>query len=265
MSSYLILLPPSEMKIPGGKEELPYRMVKNLSSKNTFQSLESSREYLYARLREALVESPTAELEKAFGVKGKRLHEVVDLMADIFNQPTCPASLRYAGVMYDAIDYSSLSQKQRERFDARVYMVDGLFGLLKATDYIPEYKLKIDSRFLGIKVDKFWREALVQVFDELIRDKVVVDLLPEAHRSVLSFQRAKQVYRLQFAEYRQGTVKASGHASKQLKGELMRYILEHDSLDFSHLQQFTHSKGYAYADYLTTTTEKVTSITYLKE
>ena len=43
------------------------------------------------------------------------------------------------------------------------------------------------------------------------------------------------------------TPKNSGHISKQLKGEFIRYILSFNEIDLKIIQRFQHSRGYKYS------------------
>lgn len=248
MSDYIILLPPSEGKSKAGDETKPYRMVKNLRKYNSFINLEIEREFIYNSLRDSLQKLSESELEKVFELKGSNLQEAIEVLSDLLNKETMPAIQRYSGVMFNAIEYSSLEEKRKENFDSSVIFVDGMFGLLRPQDYIPEYKLKINSKFLKIDVSKYWKEHLKSDFQELFRNKTVIDLLPEAHRKVVEYKGAKEVFKIGFAEKKNNKIVATGHNSKKLKGGLIRHIVARERVDEDYLKTFKHSEGYIFSE-----------------
>lgn len=248
MDNYIILLPPSEGKKTNGDETKAYRIVKNLKKYNYFTELESDREYVYNKLREAIGELLEIDLERIFDVKGKNLQIAVEIISDMLNEFTMPAITRYDGVMYKAIDYSGMNEKQKQKFDNSVIIVDGMFGLLKPYDYIPNYKLKISAKYLDVDVTKFWKLQLRGIFDHIFKNKIVIDILPEAHRKVVTYNSAKEHYIISFCEIKQGKLISQGHNTKQLKGELVKYICNKNSISLDDLKKFEHSLGYKYSE-----------------
>lgn len=248
MKDYIILLPPSEGKTKGGDETKIYRVVKNLRKYNNFNFLEIEREYIYNALRNSFGKLSRSELEKVFELKGDNLTKAIENLSDFLNLSTLKAINRYDGVMFKAIDYNSLSLAQRNKFDSSVIFIDGMFGLLKPSDLIPDYKLKITSKFLDVDVTKYWKERLVGPIKEQVRDKIVIDILPEAHRKVLTYPSSTEHYKITFAELKKGKLVNAGHNSKKLKGEFVRYIIDKDKISKSDLISFKHSEGYVYSE-----------------
>ncbi len=261
MTNFTILLPPSEGKMQGGNEAFPYRKVENLKEHNSFKSLTFDRQELYTSLKQAINELSEKELEKIFDVKGKNLNECIAQILDMLNSPTLPAIKRFSGVMFKAIDYSSLSLTGKENFNTSVLFIDGMFGLVRPQDFLPEYKLKIASKFLDINVTKFWKDRLRGDFDVLFRDQLIIDILPEAHRKVLTLNETIDYVQIVFVDKVGEKYKQTGHNSKQLKGELLQYLVNFNLLSRSDLEGFSHSSGYSYSKELSDRSKVV----YLKK
>ena len=260
MTDYLILLPPSEGKKPKGEVEI-YKDVRNYEDWNYFLSLDKDREYVYYKLMEVISEADAEDLEKIFDVKGKKLQESVEAVSDMLNAETLPAINRFDGVMFKAIDYEGMAEEQKKNFDSHVLFVDGMFGLLKPSDLIPDYKLKISAKYLDVDLTKFWKEKLKSYFEEMMKDKFVIDILPEAHRKVVEFSSAKEHVQIMFAQVKEGKLKNVGHNSKKLKGEIVNYIVGKDKILRKDLEEFSHSEGYSYSEEYSTET----LIVYLKD
>ena len=69
-----------------------------------------------------------------------------------------PALHRYTGVLYDALDFASMRGVAAERAAARLAVGSALFGLIRATDPIPGYRLSAGSMLPGRgTMAAFWR------------------------------------------------------------------------------------------------------------
>ena len=76
--------------------------------------------------------------------------------------PTMPAIDRYTGVLFDALDASTLSTEARAFAATTVVVHSALFGLVGALDPIPAYRLSHDSRVPGVRLRALARIALVR-------------------------------------------------------------------------------------------------------
>lgn len=245
--NYLILLPPSEGKEKGGEDSKTYRFICNLRKYNRFITLRDERDYIYNKLREAINTLEKEELVKIFDISEKKLQEVIETTLDMLNLEALPAIERFSGTMFKAIDYFSLEQRAKENFNNSVYFVDGMFGLLSAQDYIPEYKLKISAKFLDIDLTQFWKRRLRSEFSTLTKDKFVIDLLPQTHEKVLSLPESANHIKITFYKKEGEQLKNEGHNSKKLKGELIRYVVREKSVSYDKLKEFRHSQGHSFS------------------
>ncbi|MDO5098005.1 MAG: peroxide stress protein YaaA [Corynebacterium sp.] len=122
----LIILPPSETKAAGGTGA-PLDL-----STLSFPQLNGVREEIAADL----IALPEEEALATLGISIK-LSALIAVNQELFSAPTMPAIFRFTGVLFDALDATSLPPSALER----LAVGDALFGLLKATDQIPNYRL----------------------------------------------------------------------------------------------------------------------------
>ncbi len=248
MENYIILIPNSETKLSGGDEEKVYRVIKNLKKYNYFLNIENERNYLYSKLKEVIsLANDEINLEEIFELKGKKLQEAVELCSDMLNLPCLNVISRMNGEMYKAIDFDSLNNFEKEIFLNNVFIVDALFGILKSSDFVPEYKLKFKSKFLDLNVEKYWKNNLRGIFDTLFKNKIIIDLLPESHRKVVSRNQRDKYFQINFCELKNGKLINVGHNSKKLKGELIRYLVSFKEINEEILFSFKHSMAYEYS------------------
>ncbi|MFC7753306.1 YaaA family protein [Tsukamurella soli] len=79
----------------------------------------------------------------------------------LWTAPTRPALERYTGVLYEALDVPGLSKAQRAKADARLAIGSALFGVVRAGDPIPAYRLSAGSKLPGLRtLAAEWRPAL---------------------------------------------------------------------------------------------------------
>ena len=164
----IVLLPPSETKHPGG--EGPALELDRLCC----PALNPVRSDLIDRLIE--LAGDRAASRAALGLSAAQDAEI-DRNAALRTAPSLPAIHRYTGVLYDALDVASLRGAAAERAYSRLAVGSALFGLLRAGDPIPAYRLSAGSRLPGQPtLAARWRPALDPVLADLAERDLLVDL-----------------------------------------------------------------------------------------
>src|SRR5439155_8724037 len=128
----LVLLPPSETKAGGG--DGPPLDLTALS----FPELTPVRERLVSAL-ETLAGDVPASLA-ALGLSERQSDEVARNAA-LRTSRTLAAVCRYTGVLYDALGIGGFTRAERRRAGARLAVASALFGVLRADDPVPAYRL----------------------------------------------------------------------------------------------------------------------------
>lgn len=148
----LIVLPPSETKAPGGRGA-PLDL-----DALSFPTLNDTRATLLDAV-EKLAADP-AESLRVLGISERQMSEV-DRNAAVRTSPTMPAIRRYTGVLYDAVDIGSFTRAERRRAEERLATASALFGLVRAGDPIPAYRLSGGTRLPGMPTMRaLWKPAL---------------------------------------------------------------------------------------------------------
>lgn len=144
--------------------------------------------------------------------------------ANLLSGTHMKAALRYNGVVYQGFGYATLDRQQRLIADRSVVVVSGLLGLCRLGDPIPDYRAPLDASIhhLG-KLTQFWRPHLEPILARLSSRHLIIDLLPQLHRSAVT-PTPKNWVRVNIVN-EEG---AGGHAAKYAKGELARWLLAHN-------------------------------------
>lgn len=141
-----------------------------------------------------------------------------------------PAYRLYTGVVYDNIEIDTLSKSALANLTSKTYAISGLWGLVRLSDHLPDYKLKISSRFDDVNLVKYWAYEVSGLIHKISKDKFVWDLLPNEHSKVWNDKDSAvtHIVAVRFVEEKAGKLKVVGHTAKAYKGKLVREIVSHD-------------------------------------
>lgn len=210
----IVLLPPSETKRPGG--DGPPLQLAALST----PALTELRAALIDELVTLAADPPACR--KALGISAAQDAEITR-NAQLRHSPTLPAIDRYTGVLYDALDVGSLRGTAAARARARLAVGSALFGLVRADDQIPGYRLSAGSKLPGgATLASRWRPLLEPVLAAIAADELVVDLRSGSYAGLgrLSGAVTVDVY----TEHPDGKRTVVSHFNKAHKGKLARVL-----------------------------------------
>ncbi|MFT4244010.1 MAG: peroxide stress protein YaaA [Candidatus Woesearchaeota archaeon] len=247
MVNYIICIPNSEGKASGGDENLIYRFVSNMKKNNYFLKLQPQRDLIIDEIKRILRDLSQEEIFKFFNLNGENLKDAISTMAALKDEECMSVIDRMSGVMYNSIDFDSFSEIEKQRFNDSVLIFDGLFGLLKPQDKIPNYKCKVSMRLFDSTLAKFWSKELKGYLEFVCRDKLVLDILPISHKEMIPKDEKLERIEIVFAKRLGSSYKLEGHASKELKGEFVKYIVGFELISKENLKNFKHSKGHTFS------------------
>lgn len=195
----LIVLPPSETKAPGGSG--PALDLGGLS----FPSLNPVRSALIDELAALPVDSALEVLKIS-----EKLRPEAEANLSLRSSPTMPALHRYTGVLFDALSAPTLP----ELAWSRLAVGSALFGVVRAGDLIPRYRLSGGTKLDGRAMRSRWGRLITEALAE---EDFVVDLRSGAYQQLGKVPGAVTV-RVE----KDG--KVVSHFNKHYKGELARVL-----------------------------------------
>jgi len=126
-------------------------------------------------------------------------------------------------VLYDALDVTSLKGAAADRARARLAVGSALFGLLRADDSIPAYRLSAGSKLPGQPaLTTRWRPLLEPVLAGTAVGELVVDLRSGSYAALGRLPDAVHVDVV--SERPDGTRAVVSHFNKAHKGQLARIL-----------------------------------------
>lgn len=231
----IVLLPPSETKRSGGRgAPLDLAGLR-------FPQMLDVRQKLCAELV-TLCNDPIAA---ARALKlGPSQSGAITRNLSLMTTPTMPALLRYSGVLYDAFDAASLSERQWVTAASLVIIQSALFGPVSADDRLPDYRLSHDSRLVP-SLKARWSAAGADALKSV--SGIVVDLRSEGYAALSPLPiRPGAHYVRVVASDGNGRVRALNHFNKQAKGLFARALVDagHDFASTSQLLEWASDQGY---------------------
>ena len=202
----LIVLPPSETKAPGGEMD---------GIDVSFPSLDPIRNEIMDDLAALEVDEMMSAL-KLPPTKREEAEENLELRS----APVMPAIYRYTGVLYDALSADTLPDPAL----ARLAIGSALFGVVRAGDMIPRYRLsggsKLPSQRSIPTMKARWGSAITDALTEV--DGLIVDMRSGAYQQLGPVPGAITV-RVESVQ-EDGSRKVVSHFNKHYKGELARVL-----------------------------------------
>lgn len=161
-----ILFAPSEDKREGGHRAF-------LSSSLLF-GLENSRDEMLGGYGALIDTQDTAQLQELFGIKDPSKYQ--RFLKPLDSALGMKAIERYNGVAYEYLNYLTLSREEQDYLDEKVIIFSNLFGPIRASDTIPDYKFKQGSSLGSLSPEQFYKKYFSDMLDRMIGNNDVLDL-----------------------------------------------------------------------------------------
>ncbi|GAA2095004.1 peroxide stress protein YaaA [Microlunatus panaciterrae] len=216
----LVLLPPSEGKAAPRRRGRPTE-VGALS----FPELASTRDKLIDSLVRLSAE-PDAALLLGFGPS---LADEVRRNTLLERLPAAPVLEVYTGVLYDALDYATLSSAARRRAGRSLLVQSALWGLVGPRDRIAPYRLAIGSTLPGMgPLAALWRQVLQQPLSRAAGTGVLVDCRSSSYAAAWqpAGELARRTVAVRVFTERDGRRTVVSHQAKHTRGLVARWLLE---------------------------------------
>jgi cytoplasmic iron level regulating protein YaaA (DUF328/UPF0246 family) len=222
----LVLLPPSE-----GKSTSRRRGAALDLDRLAFPELAATRRRLLDELG-ALCSGHPQKARNVLGLSAGLAAEV-DRNRHLGTAPAIRVDQLYTGVLYDALDLTTLDVAARRRATRSLVVFSALWGVLRLTDRVPAYRLAPDVSLPGTgSVAALWRTALPAALDGATKRGLVLDLRSTAYASMWrpTGPAAARMVQLRVLHERvpgnAGSRVVVSHFNKATKGRLVRALLD---------------------------------------
>ena len=214
-----ILIPPSE-----GKAKIKPQEVKFSDTNFVF---ERSVKQVVRLLN--LIDNE--DLRSIYGTSQEKSELFHRQNEDIFKSRCAPAINRYTGVVYQHLDWSSLTNEAKAYMEKNVFIFSGLFGMTTPLTLIPDYKLKMNV----LSLQYHWTPILTEA---LKSEDLIFDLLPQVYRKAYSPN--KNTIQVEFKVEGKGNTRSAGHFGKAVKGKFIRFLSMNQIEDIKDFKDFEY-------------------------
>ncbi len=140
-----------------------------------------------------------------------------------------PVAEVYTGVLYDALDLTTLDPAARARANRSLLVQSAAFGPVAPTDRIPPYRLSMGVSLPGTgPLAGFWRDALDPVLPDLVGRQVVVDCRSSTYAAAWrpAGAVARRTVAVRVFTETDGVRTVVSHHAKHTRGLVTRWLLE---------------------------------------
>lgn len=213
------------------------------------------------------------QLKGAMGVSDSMADKVYEQVAQWnASNASLPTIDAFLGDIYSGLQVHAFSDADREYAQQHLYILSGLYGVLRALDEIQPYRLEMGYKLPGNKHDKaqpditnmyaFWGDAIAR---QLPQDQTIINLSAVEytkavfpHFKSLDAQKATRIITPKFLTISPKTGEptfVTVHA-KVARGAFARWLIQNQVERLEQLKDFREI-GYAYAPQLSTENEPV--------
>ncbi len=215
-------------------------------------------------------------MEKLKTLKSKDLEKLMSISKDLAEmniernavwkpKPTSKksiqAGLAFKGEVYRGLDAETLSEEAQTYLNDHLFILSGLYGILKPSDKLMLYRLEMGSK-LDVKGSKnlygFWKETLTEfVNSKLKRNEILLNLASTEYSKVLDDKKLKSPkIDVEFLDFKNGQLKPIMVFFKQARGTMARYCAENNVSTLDEVKLFNEN-NYSFDAKLSTETKLV--------
>ena len=161
-----------------------------------------------------------------------------------------PAIYAFDGEVYTGIDAYTIPMDKMEDLQNRLFILSGLYGLLKPLDLIQAYRLEMGTS-IAIGESKnlyaFWKTKITKVLNKsLSKGEFLLNLASTEYFSAIDTKLLKaKVITPEFKDYKDGKLKMISFFAKKARGLMVRYIIDTNAQTVDDLKGFNY-EGYAF-------------------
>jgi len=214
-----ILIPPSEGKAKIKPKEIRF-------SETNFPFERSVKQVV--RLLNLI---DNEDLRSIYGTSQEKAELFHRQNEDIFKSRCAYAIERYTGVVYQHLDWGTLSSEAKDYMNKNILIFSGLFGMTTPLTLIPDYKLKMNV----LSLQYHWTPILTEALKD---EDIIYDLLPQVYRK--AYAPSANAIQVEFKVEGKGKTKAAGHYGKAVKGRFIRFLAENKINNMKDFKDFSY-------------------------
>ena len=222
-------------------------MIIILSPAKTFSKLKTtSNQVPYFQsealsLIKSLKKKKVVEFMESMKISENLAHDVKNYYLH-FEEHQLSAIHTYDGQAFKGFDVNTMSNDLLLKANDHLYILSGLYGLLKPLDQISYYRLDIKDNIVK-NMYSFWKKRIEKYLNEFHHDELIVNLASSEYSRVLP--KDMKMITIDFLQIQNGKHKSISMFVKKMRGMMARYLIEHDINDIEDMKKI-ELDGYLY-------------------
>ena len=192
------------------------------------------------------------DLMSSMNLSTKLLEEVKDYI-DSFGVHRSAAIKSYDGYAYKALDVYSLAKKDEVYLSNHLYILSGLYGLLRPYDGISKYRLELKDKGIG-NLYLFWKKQVNEHLKKHHEHDLIIDLASTEYNKLLI--QTDNLYHIKFYERVNDELKSISMHVKFMRGLMARHMMINRLSTLDSIKQI-ELDGYQYDHQLSTQHELI--------
>lgn len=160
-----------------------------------------------------------------------------------------PAACMFQGEAFKYLQAESFSKKEWKWASKNLFILSGLYGIVRATDAVLPYRLMIGTAVSGGKSKSlygFWQENINSFLKSQSKNNCILNCASAEYSKVIDRKIfSNQIIDLEFLQRKGNDLKQIATISKQSRGAMARYVIQNRISSLEDLTLF-QEMGYTY-------------------
>ena len=173
-----------------------------------------------------------------FGVNSKLASKICCMYKQWDDEGTCCALDSFNGLQFKQLDSLNLTPSQRQYAYEHLYILSGLYGILKASDNISAYRLDLRD---GIDIINLYQDRILTY----LKGKTCLNLTSKEYSDLIDDYGVK----VSFLNRKKDKLVNLATYSKMQRGKMLKYCIENEIADISDIKSY-NKDGYVFNEEL---------------
>lgn len=161
------------------------------------------------------------------------------------------AVFAFSGDVYEGLDVKSLDNQEIKKLQNTLFILSGLYGILKPLDLIQPYRLEMGTKIkLGNhhNLYDFWGDKMTDFLNENLQEnELFINLASNEYFSVINPKKLKtKIITPIFKDYKGDGLKIISFYAKKARGLMVRYLVKNQIDSIDDLKLFNY-EGYNFS------------------
>ncbi len=188
------------------------------------KNIVSTKPHFYKEGDELREQIKTLDLTKILKIKGKTLDQTIDF----FNNDNYYHALK----SFDGLVFKQLSTRDNKYIKNNLFILNGMYGIINATDGIKPYRLDFNNKLCNQSIEKYWTPFIIDNLEKSNED--ILNLASNEYGKILK-NKNLNVYNTHF--YDEDGFKLATTYTKIARGIVLNLCIELEINDYNQLDQ----------------------------